>query len=238
MCNASGQVESLPGATQTTFKYNGTTFIVEYQQRSETQASPHVENQEMVVRYFGPTNHPLRDLFAHVRQQALKSTKLSIIKIVAGSRDVTTKRNKRPLSSIDLEPGLKDDITRDAELFFGEGSQYFFEASSQPWRRGYLHHSAPGCGKSSLSVALASHFNVPLVLVTLKGMDDKDLMDAFGRLPHRCVVLLEDIDCAGAEVENRYASKPVAQEQAPLESASAVSLDTVIQVLIAQQVKV
>lgn len=36
-------------------------------------------------------------------------------------------------------------------------------------------------------------------------MDDKDLMSALDRLPLKCVVLLEDVDCAGADVEDRDA---------------------------------
>jgi ATP-dependent 26S proteasome regulatory subunit len=73
-----------------------------------------------------------------------------------------TEHKKRPLSSIDLEPAMKADITSDAEKFFGESSQAHYENISQPWRKGYLLHSAPGCSKSSLSVALTSHFNVTL----------------------------------------------------------------------------
>lgn len=41
-------------------------------------------------------------------------------------------------------------------------------------------------------------------------MSDKDLMDIFARLPYRCVVLLEDIDCAGADVDNRDAKSATA----------------------------
>jgi chaperone BCS1 len=229
-----GQVDNLPGVERM-FKYQGKTFIIEYQQPSAVQVSPYAEDSLMVVRCFGPSNQPVRGLFAYVRQEMLKSNKLCIKKICANAADKTTERNKRPLSSIDLEPAMKADITRDAETFFGESSQAHYENISMPWRKGYLLHSAPGCGKSSLSVALASHFNVPLVIIILKGMDDVDFMGAFSRLPPRCVVLLEDIDCAGAEVENRDASKPDAQDQASRASGSESTLDQIIQPLIDQQ---
>ncbi|KAG9193512.1 hypothetical protein G6011_03547 [Alternaria panax] len=37
-------------------------------------------------------------------------------------------------------------------------------------------------------------------LITRHGMDDKRLEQVFSSLPYRCVVLIEDIDCAGAQV--------------------------------------
>lgn len=207
-----GDIGNCPGKTQKFFRHDGTLFILEMDEFDVAQPvrnTSQIITSQMVVRCFGRSNAPIRALFEYVIQQHNESEKLTCLKVVAGCQDVSSTSNKRPLSTIDLEPLLKDYITRDVELFFGEDSPDFYENTGQPYRRGYLLYGPPGTGKTSVSKAIASHINVPLVLVTLKGMDDKDLMDAFGRLPYRCVVLLEDIDCAGADIDNRDA-KPVA----------------------------
>ncbi|KAH7392269.1 hypothetical protein DE146DRAFT_618331 [Phaeosphaeria sp. MPI-PUGE-AT-0046c] len=206
-----GHVGNCPGKTQKFFRHDGTLFILETDGADAPQPvqnTSQANTSQMVVRCFGHTHAPIRGLFEHVIRQHNESEELTCLKVVAGCSDVSSTCKKRPLSTIDLDPTLKDYISRDAGLFFGDDSPVFYENTGQPYRRGYLLYGPPGTGKTSVSKAIASHFNVPLVLITLKGMDDKDLMDAFGRLPYRCVVLLEDIDCAGADVNNRDA-KPV-----------------------------
>ncbi|KAF2821835.1 hypothetical protein CC86DRAFT_386201 [Ophiobolus disseminans] len=193
---------------------------------------------KVIVRCLGHSNAPVLELFSEVRKQIVQGRQLGVTRMAAGVADATIQCNKRPLATVDLEPALMAHITHDAEVFFGEDSREFYESTGQPYRRGYLLYGPPGTGKTSLSVALASHFNVPLIGVTLRGMDDKDLMDAFNRLPSACVVLLEDVDCVGAEVGNRDA-KAKAKSKGPAESLESAALhashDAMYQRLMAQQ---
>lgn len=156
--------------------------------------------------------------------------------MIAGTADKTIQRNKLLLSTINLEPELMYRNTRDAEIFLGKDFREFYESTGQPYQRGYLLYGPPGTGSTSISVAIASHFNVPLILVTLKGMDDKDLMDAFSRLPSACVVLLEDVDCAGAEVANRDTKvKGKSTSEASNTAISDPAQDAMLRHLAAQQ---
>jgi hypothetical protein len=207
---------------------NGVTTTKMVANDTHTDVVP-VQDQSLsslTVRCFGHSNAPILELFEDVEQMVINGTQLGVTKMVAGSADATTQRSKRLLSTIDLEPELKANITRDAEIFFSEDSREFHASIGQPYRRGYLLYGPPGTGKTSISVALSSHFNVPLVLLTLKGMSDKDLTFAFSRLPSTCIVLIEDVDCAGAEVENRDAkSKGKGKGKAESSSDPAVALE-------------
>jgi chaperone BCS1 len=234
-----GQTQHLPGSSQTAFKHNGMIFMLEQNGVTTTKMVANATHTDVVpvqdqslssltVRCFGHSNAPILELFEDVEQMVINGTQLGVTKMVAGSADATTQRSKRLLSTIDLKPELKAKITRDAEIFFSEDSREFYASIGQPYRRGDLLYWPPGTGKTSISVALSSHFNVPLVLLTLKGMSDKDLTDAFSRLPSTCIALIEDVDCAGAEVENRDAkSKGKGKGKGKAESSSdpAVALE-------------
>ena len=65
-----------------------------------------------------------------------------------------------------------------------------------------LRHA--GTGKTSMSVALAGHFQLDLYIINLAAFTKGDvaLADTFESLPRKCIVLLEDIDSAGIKREN------------------------------------
>jgi chaperone BCS1 len=70
-----------------------------------------------------------------------------------------------------------------------------------------------GTGKTSLSTAIASHYNLPLCVIDLAGMDDKILQDKVKSLPPRCVILVEDIDAAGIVRERTMVPKTDASDE-------------------------
>ena len=57
----------------------------------------------------------------------------------------------------------------------------------------------PGTGKTSLSFAIAGHFNLDVHCISLaeSSITEEDLVLLFDELPEKCLVLLEDVDCAG-----------------------------------------
>jgi chaperone BCS1 len=67
-----------------------------------------------------------------------------------------------------------------------------------PRRTGILLAGKPGCGKTSLIMALASNYNYDLHVLSLSGLDGSALVDSFGALPSqnaRVLIALEDVDC-------------------------------------------
>ena len=67
-----------------------------------------------------------------------------------------------------------------------------------PYRRGYLLHGPPGCGKSSFIYALAGHLSFDICMLSLnsEGLTDDRLELALSNVPQQAIVLLEDIDAA------------------------------------------
>ncbi|KAJ7027914.1 hypothetical protein C8F04DRAFT_1121106 [Mycena alexandri] len=85
-------------------------------------------------------------------------------------------RQKRPMSSIVLQPGVKDMLLADCKDFL----------------------CSEECGKTSLIHSLAGELGLDIYVVSLssKGMSDNTLTTLMSLVPNRCILLLEDLDAA------------------------------------------
>ncbi|KAJ4375820.1 hypothetical protein N0V83_001097 [Neocucurbitaria cava] len=218
-----GQLRPVLDNTPRSFWYKGTQFTIEItSSRDDANHSssavppgafvPHIidPTSYLTVRCFGQNNKTVEKLMRHIRKRVAQGQKMSVIHIQAGAPDQSRQRNKLSLSMVDLNPALKDKIKNDVEKFFHDSSKSWYHRAGRPYRHGYLLYGPPGTGKTSLSTALASHCNLPLVLISLRGMDDYQLQEAFRRVPSKSVVLLEDIDCAGVDISDRRAQAAAA----------------------------
>ncbi|KAL6303511.1 P-loop containing nucleoside triphosphate hydrolase protein [Sparassis latifolia] len=108
----------------------------------------------------------------------------------------TDSRHKRPISSIVLNPGVKEMLLADTKDFLK--SEKWYADRGIPFRRGYLLHGVPGSGKSSLIHAIAGELMLDIYVVSLSSswINDNTLTTLMGRVPARCIVLLEDLDAA------------------------------------------
>ncbi|ETN44169.1 uncharacterized protein HMPREF1541_10719 [Cyphellophora europaea CBS 101466] len=107
-------------------------------------------------------------------------------------------RQKRPLSSVILDQGVKERIVADVRDFI-QSEKWYYDRGI-PYRRGYLLYGPPGTGKSSFIQALAGHLNYAIALLNLseRGLTDDRLNHFLSNLPERTFVLLEDVDVAWA----------------------------------------
>lgn len=79
-----------------------------------------------------------------------------------------------------------------------------------PYRRGYLLHGPPGCGKSSFILALAGflEYNICILNLNERGLSDDRLNVLLSVAPPRSLILLEDIDAAFTKRENSRDAYP------------------------------
>jgi chaperone BCS1 len=98
-----------------------------------------------------------------------------------------------------MPPVEKKNLIQDAMDYLNPQTMLWYVQRGLPYRRGYLFYGPPGTGKTSLSLALAGELNLPLYILSLStsSLSDETLTMLFVELPRKCIVLLEDIDCAG-----------------------------------------
>jgi chaperone BCS1 len=159
----------------------------------------------------GRSTQPIKDLLSHVQDSLSKkvndetyiyrSKNEGYRGIRWENQDV---RPARPISNVSLDETHKAQIVADINEYLHPATAKWYAARGIPHRRGYLFHGPPGTGKMSLSFALTGIFGLPVYCASLseRELKESDLASIFTKLPHPCIVLLEDIDSAGIRREN------------------------------------
>ena len=104
-------------------------------------------------------------------------------------RSLPPRDEKHIILEGDVFQELYDDIQR-----FYERKDWFKNLGI-PYKRGYLLHGAPGNGKTSTIIGLASKFRIPVYIITkLDAGTIEKLPDLFTELPEKAFVVFEDVD--------------------------------------------
>ncbi|XP_062565452.1 mitochondrial chaperone BCS1 [Armigeres subalbatus] len=159
---------------------------------------------------FGRDKNLYFKILEEARQLALKNTEGKTIMYTAmGSewRPFGHPRKRRPLKSVVLDDGVTDRILRDCREFI-QNPQWYADRGI-PYRRGYLLHGPPGCGKSSFITALAGEIEFGICLLNLseRGLTDDRLNHLMNVAPQQSIILLEDIDAAFLSREDTKTQK-------------------------------
>jgi chaperone BCS1 len=193
-----------PNSGDDNFTHNGNHFHFtkeerdnKYMQRSE---------QSIVIRCTGRSTQPIKDLLSHVKDWSSKklNNETCIYRSTSGRWAGTRWENQavrpaRPISTVSLDETQKARVVADINEYLHPATAQWYAARGIPHRRGYLFHGPPGTGKTSLSFALAGMFGLSIYCASLSEseLSESVLATLFSMLPHRCIVLLEDIDSAG-----------------------------------------
>jgi len=104
----------------------------------------------------------------------------------------------RPFNSVILHESTGEEIAADVEDFLQ--SQKWYLERGVPYRRGYLLHGPPGCGKSSYVLALSGALRYSICVLNLgdPSLTDDRLQHLLAVAPPRTIILIEDIDQASS----------------------------------------
>lgn len=168
------------------------------------------DKETLTLSCFGRSTDPIKSLIQHAKEHYHRGHNVkTIIKRPApkdmrryggrGSWVKIAERPCRPLNTVVLNEGRKMDVLADINEYLNPVTARWYANRGIPYRRGYLFYGPPGCGKSSLTVALAGVFGLDIHVVSLlePTLTEEELGMLFINLPARCIVLLEDIDTAG-----------------------------------------
>lgn len=191
--------------------YNGNWIKVERTRQTQTmdiQLGIPFETVELTA--FGRNKNIYYNMLEEARVMALKHTEgKTLLYAAMGSewRQFGQPRKRRPLPSVVLNKGVSDKILADCREFIGNPKWY--SDRGIPYRRGYLLHGPPGCGKSSFITALAGEIEFSICLLNLseRSLSDDMLNHLLNNAPERSIILLEDIDAAFTSREDTAAQK-------------------------------
>ena len=107
----------------------------------------------------------------------------------------------RKLSSVIIDGPIKDKIINAIDSWLISRNWYIDRGI--PYKFTMLLHGSPGCGKTSLIRALASHYNMSIFMVNVAGISDTGLIEKIIDMPKKSILVLEDIDCVGVKGMNR-----------------------------------
>lgn len=151
----------------------------------------------VTLRCLWGSKKPIENLLKHIHDVfETKNTALEV-RWIGDDRNESESFKKRCLDTIGMEPDMRQLLLNDLQEFFADNIEDFYHDLGMPYRRGYMLYDPPGIGKTSLSKAIASEYNLELIIFDLANITDAELHQKFKSLLNRCVVLFEDIDNAG-----------------------------------------
>lgn len=197
-----GMVETrfsfMPSVGNHFFRYKRTWIHVE-RSREKNAATPGMVGggmwEAVNLRMLGHEKKLLFDLLNEAKELALKAEEgRTIIYNTFGPewRPFGFPRKKRPISSVVLPDNIGTSVLEDVKEFLSNAKWYTDRGI--PYRRGYLLHGPPGCGKSSYIQALAGELDLNICLLSLseRGLTDDRLNHLLTVAPEKSIILLED----------------------------------------------
>lgn len=195
-------------------RYNGTFMCIERERETRSvDMSTGAPWETLTIRALAWRPTLFAELLAEAKQAALEREEgKTIIYQCYGHewRPFGSPKRIRPFDSVILDKGVAQYIFADVQDFLR--TQGWYLDRGIPYRRGYLLHGPPGCGKTSYVTALAGQLGYNICVLNLgdPSMTDDRLAHILAVVPPRCLVLLEDIDFAVSPTTKAAESGPYA----------------------------
>lgn len=189
-----------PGIGKHLLWYKGRPLLIERYLPKESPGggSSFKRREDIVLSTLGSSSKLMHELIHEIiLARTLAREKTITVYLYKNYWRLVARKIKRPLESIFLPAGQAERLIKDLEWFLR--SQEWYAERGIPYRRGILLEGPPGCGKTSLVMALAGHLSKPIYVLNLGSLvNDNDLIEAVTSVPEHGIFLIEDIDAAVA----------------------------------------
>lgn len=167
-------------------------LVVVHRDRNEDKAIHGFPFEKLTFTFYTFSNAVVDSFLQELEKLRNRGDAVDIFTASSGHWDLAARRNLRPKESVLLDDEIKDDLFEDVEWFLN--SQEWYHQRGVPYYRGYMLHGPPGNGKTSLVMALASHFNLPIYYINLNNESDETLAASISNAASPSIILFEDVD--------------------------------------------
>ena len=155
------------------------------------------ENNDILTKYVDTAKTYCEDKI----NLSKKSTN-STIKVNMWRKDywnLLFKSPKRPLDTLYLKEGQKDELIKNIEEFYDPDTRADYLSHGIPYKNVIMLYGPPGTGKTSTINTIASHFDANVYVIPIsKELTDYGLIDAISYLEEKeekkRIIIIEDID--------------------------------------------
>lgn len=184
-----------PGAGLHVIWHSGRPFMVK-RDVNLSSGSQTTRQQTIQITSWGRDSSRVEKLLDNICDTINDADTVSVSIWSQGCYSYLGQKPKRSFDSIYMDEMLKCDLTSDLDSFLQDRAWY--EERSVPYRRGYLFIGPPGCGKTSVILALAARTGKAIYIINPAVIqNDTELLSAINSAGAN-IVVAEDIDSSKA----------------------------------------
>lgn len=174
------------------FIFNST--IVRLTMSSMDASASEKEKDRIELVIIGRSHKTFNRIFEEIRHNEEENNDSVVIREFGGCWEYSSKQRKRPLKTIHLNEGIKEELTTFIDNF--KSNEDFHIENGIHHQTAILLHGPPGTGKTSIIKSIASEYDAPIHVISAASLDK--IEKAFASLPEHAIVIIEDIDSAKA----------------------------------------
>lgn len=158
-----------------------------------------------------------------IKELIIKEEIVEIYSFFQNEWESVSKKPYREFGSVITDHSLKDALISDIDGFLS--NKDFYRDIGIPYKRNYLFTGAPGVGKSSLILAIASYLKKDIYSLDISALVPRKLPAALSSVPDGSILLLEDIDGMSETFDVNKSEDPKSRK------ATDISLSTLLNAL-------